>query len=983
MPVCSIIIPVHNAERTIGEAIASVQAQTLEDWEIIAVDDGSTDRSAVIVAEAARSDPRVRLIRQPNRGPAEARNRGLDRAHGDFIGFLDADDVLLPHALRVLVATAVRSPDRAAFGSYDRIAPDGRDLRWPTVEPLDSLGLDEFRAFNRFPVHCQLIERKNLGDVRFRGELPALEDWDFWLRLAERGVRWFNCRSIVGRVRLSPCSRSTGYRNVVLAARDMMSRVRAIDVLQRFALEAATAAALGDPSPDCDDAASIYALAGELPPVTPELAARVARWTLPAAACDGPDCWNVLLDRFVAALAPLWRRLEQDGRTVHDEQCARSFEDAALTELAPLLVEPEAIVEWIMAELDPAQPVVLVGFGRNARRLAPGLAQKGIKVSARDDRIDPADPPRDASASGIRFDRMDDPLDPRAQVIVTPVDDAAIMARLDSASAARAIRWSRHRAALAHHWRARLLSAWPGPRDVANRSGGDPRLEPRNPISASARAPEVSVIVPLFNSAPTIAETIASIQAQTIDRWEAVIVDDASTDRGPSIAHRFGEADHRVRIVRHDRNRGLAAARNTGITHARAPFIHFLDADDWLLPDGLARLLCAARASRHGAAFGAHEWRDSRGLRLSASDHSLRPVNLDRLLEGSCFPAHAQLISREALKNERFDESLRCIEDYDLWLRLALRGLEWSPVQGSEPVCAYRLRPGSMSRGEESMMLTTIAVRDAAFKRARASGVPADGIDLSEERLARIHQQCAITYCTMRAAREDADDPVDEAADLYRSAIAAVPALASRRIDPACAAAAACGDLPYARCDVPSSWSIRAEEYLPPLIAWWSRCIAEGWAEPDLIDIALARLARLILDPRDVADAMAQSLSAGTSSAGPLIVYGWGRNGRLLADALSRRGMPFLIHDDGPIDLPASLSRASLADLNNPGSHILISPLDDHAILERLGNASRASRTRWSAVVAHLAQQHLARLRHVAHAATMNPGKAVGAQADN
>ena len=102
MVTVSVVVPFLDADRYLAEAIASVQAQTWSDWELLLVDDGSTDRSAVIVAEAAAADPRVRALR---RAPgvagsaAAARNLGIREARGEFVAFLDADDVFEPDNL--------------------------------------------------------------------------------------------------------------------------------------------------------------------------------------------------------------------------------------------------------------------------------------------------------------------------------------------------------------------------------------------------------------------------------------------------------------------------------------------------------------------------------------------------------------------------------------------------------------------------------------------------------------------------------------------------------------------------------------------------------------------------------------------------------------------------------------------------------------------------------------------------------------------
>jgi glycosyltransferase involved in cell wall biosynthesis len=99
-PEISLIVPMHNAAGTIGELIGSIQAQTFEYFEAIFVDDGSTDDTASVVADAAIRDERLRLVTQVNAGPGAARNAGMRAARGRYLMFADADDVLLPDAMK-------------------------------------------------------------------------------------------------------------------------------------------------------------------------------------------------------------------------------------------------------------------------------------------------------------------------------------------------------------------------------------------------------------------------------------------------------------------------------------------------------------------------------------------------------------------------------------------------------------------------------------------------------------------------------------------------------------------------------------------------------------------------------------------------------------------------------------------------------------------------------------------------------------------
>ena len=125
----SVVIPVHNGERYLSQAIESVLAQTHRDLELLIVDDGSTDGSRAVAERFARRDARVRVLAQPNRGVAGAGNRGLEEARCEWVARLDADDVFLPGKLKRQVAfcAGTRSEDRRErWGLFHQ--PRGRFL---------------------------------------------------------------------------------------------------------------------------------------------------------------------------------------------------------------------------------------------------------------------------------------------------------------------------------------------------------------------------------------------------------------------------------------------------------------------------------------------------------------------------------------------------------------------------------------------------------------------------------------------------------------------------------------------------------------------------------------------------------------------------------------------------------------------------------------------------------------------------------------
>ena len=184
-PLVSVVIPAYNAERTIAQTIASALAQTITDIEVIVVDDGSED-DTVGVAKSI-GDPRVRVARQRNTGSAAARNKGINQANGEWVAFLDADDLWVPHKLeRQLELLAANPGSSAAQGSAYIIDDELAVLDVRRSVPTENL-LMAFLRFRNLPAASSswIVRRSILGNsVMFDPGLVILEDWDFSLKLA-------------------------------------------------------------------------------------------------------------------------------------------------------------------------------------------------------------------------------------------------------------------------------------------------------------------------------------------------------------------------------------------------------------------------------------------------------------------------------------------------------------------------------------------------------------------------------------------------------------------------------------------------------------------------------------------------------------------------------------------------------------------------------------------------------------------------------
>ncbi|MCW9058141.1 MAG: glycosyltransferase [Gammaproteobacteria bacterium] len=184
----TIIMPCYNASATIRDAIASIQCQSLSDWELIVVDDGSSDDSPALVR--AIGEPRLRLFTQPNQGSAAARNHGLRHAAGRYIAFLDADDSWSREFLeKMLHALEARDDAVLAYCGWQNLGIEGgrgKPYIPPDYEPLDRS--EVLLGGCRWPIHGVLVRHRAIEEAGgFDERLQASVDYDLWLRVAPRG----------------------------------------------------------------------------------------------------------------------------------------------------------------------------------------------------------------------------------------------------------------------------------------------------------------------------------------------------------------------------------------------------------------------------------------------------------------------------------------------------------------------------------------------------------------------------------------------------------------------------------------------------------------------------------------------------------------------------------------------------------------------------------------------------------------------------
>ena len=214
-----------------------------------------------------------------------------------------------------------------------------------------------------------------------------------------------------------------------------------------------------------------------------------------------------------------------------------------------------------------------------------------------------------------------------------------------------------------------------------------------------SETPLVSIVVPIFNGANVVSETLESIRDQTFKNFEVIVVDDGSTDDGPAIVQRFCEADSRFKLIS-QANTGLPIAHNNAILQSCGEWIALLDHDDVWFPQKLECQLALSREDpRANFLFtNFYFWDGRRDLRLMYPDDEPLPEGdtIRRLIFSSVYLPSTVMVRRKTLLEVNlFDPEFPIAEDWDMWLRIAEHGIWARGIR--EPMVRYRRWPGSMT----------------------------------------------------------------------------------------------------------------------------------------------------------------------------------------------------------------------------------------------------------------------------------------------
>ncbi len=735
VPKVSIIIPCYQQAHFLADAVTSVIAQSYRDWECVIVDDGSPDDTAAVAAQLIATYPthRIRLIRKTNGGLADARNAGIRAAQGAYLLPLDADDRLHPDYLNETVSILEHQADIAVVYVDEQNFGETSHVHRKDISTIARL------LHSNVHDYCSLYRRAVWEAVG--GYSPAMylgaEDWSFWLSAAKLGFRSHHLAKPLFLYRNRPGTMVAQVhanqelvkahlvmhhpdvfsKDVQSAARHRLSQLSlehaeklarvcalhpANEMLQQFQQLARIQTTVSNSHPTehggrpmhgekagMDEHAHEAAYYAELFIKNPE-------WSRPEPNNDETARW-VKIAAYLEHIVRLRARKGETSRLrILDLGCGRGW----LTNLASAYgdctgIEPVAAVVTHGRTLYPHLRL----HAGHAESLLQQADFRPFDVVLSSEVIEHV-PQADQAHFVALIRRL---VKPRGHVIVTtpraevfdlwkklappnqPVEEWLTEADLKRLFIGNQfVRLGNDRVSIELpsfrflpaptsaecHQRTLIpfyqVWAWQAP-DEQGQAISSPPFDVR---------PLVSVIMPTYSRPDRLREAIQSVLAQTCQDFEILVVNDGGQDV-TSVIDGFN-AGARLVAIQHTENRGLAAARNTGLRAAKGTYIAYLDDDDRYCPDHLETLLAALQGGEHKIAYTdawrIHERRQGEHYVVTGRDlpHS-RDFDPRELLIRNYLPVLTVMHERSCLDQAGyFDESLFAHEDWDLWIRMAL-----------------------------------------------------------------------------------------------------------------------------------------------------------------------------------------------------------------------------------------------------------------------------------------------------------------------
>lgn len=656
-PLVSVLIPTYNRGQYLRESIASALSQSVSPFEIVVVDDGSDDNTPNIVA--AFHDPRLRYVRKEHSGAPATRNRAVQEAKGEFLLWIDSDDILLPNTLEIYYETLKKFPDADVIYGHLMITDEKLNVQAPLTY-TDWYGRDHDLVPRLLQGNCvpnpgsmikaTCYEKTGL----YNEEFPRAHDYEWWSRLA-LNAKLKHCGQFVVLYRWHDSNLSGGDRRKDLSYEAKIAR----NLLAKFKLK--------DLYPKID-----WGI------ISNDQAEAVAKLRTSSLLLNLDDHENAL--KYLQEGCEHFRKFV-NCKTINESQFhgeAKENQETHKNKTPTVEAASQLISRKYLEKNDNTTSGRYKFADAHFKPVESLLRQNrvGDALQLIDLTLD-AEPLYEPAINKLRL--FYEKLNPdfqreREQRVIEIINQVSgdpvklqreLLKLVQFNEAPRAM-------ILTKSLLMRGSSVNLPPRDISN--------------------PDVSVIIPLYNLGMYLPEALNSVRKQTNPNWECIIVNDESTDNSAEIAQSLIDEynDPRIRLV-HQHNKGLSAARNTGIRIAIGEFLVTLDPDDSITPDYFS---VAVEALRKHSDLG---WVYPITLQYGAVNRfwSFRAFDPLKLIARNINPCHA--MQRKALWDDvggYNEQMLKGYEDWDYWLSAYEKG--WKAERISQIMLLYRKRKSSM-----------------------------------------------------------------------------------------------------------------------------------------------------------------------------------------------------------------------------------------------------------------------------------------------
>jgi teichuronic acid biosynthesis glycosyltransferase TuaG len=227
----SIITPMYNGEKFVGQTIESVLNQTYPKWEMIIIDDGSKDNGAQVVRQYASKDTRIQLLQQGNGGSASARNNGIRQAKGQYICLLDADDTWNADFLEKQLNLMREKNALLVYSSHTRIDENSKEILSPFLVPEKITYKDLLKTCS---ISCLtgVYDTEKFGKVYLREEMKSLrDDWVYWLEIIKKVKVAYGNKEVLANYRMLNSSVSRKKKKVIASQFKVLYNIEKIGLI--------------------------------------------------------------------------------------------------------------------------------------------------------------------------------------------------------------------------------------------------------------------------------------------------------------------------------------------------------------------------------------------------------------------------------------------------------------------------------------------------------------------------------------------------------------------------------------------------------------------------------------------------------------------------------------------------------------------------------------------------------------------------------